>query len=401
MASSPMNQALPTLLASRRTQSSLTCSGNSSNFQERDRCHIPADDHVAGETKSLRIKNTFIDTSEEMSAFEQFHQERQVHTCPSNQIGRVRETLQQLIAESAVDDPRLTQPHEETYVFGDSPCPSPAPRWDRCFLRQSLPETVPLPSYLASPKVPMSQGVQRPVLSISDALVGGSTELGQAFHGHALALRGHALPPRVADNGYCYSAPSSAAVSQMHQQEHFYAAPVMSSMPSTSVSAAVGPRTDASSRPCVSAASLLGLVQEQHRLIPAACATARLPSAALAASAPAAAVAPPLPAAPAPAPFHAPVPAPPAQPAPGSVALPSMGSLSHQTGRCKPCAFFHTVGCENSALCQFCHLCEAGEKQRRRKERLEMRRMARKVRQSSPSHAVGQVKAPVAHSTCK
>eukprot|EP00933_Yihiella_yeosuensis_P062649 TRINITY_DN65627_c0_g1_i1.p1 TRINITY_DN65627_c0_g1~~TRINITY_DN65627_c0_g1_i1.p1 ORF type:complete len:304 (+),score=96.52 TRINITY_DN65627_c0_g1_i1:77-988(+) len=58
---------------------------------------------------------------------------------------------------------------------------------------------------------------------------------------------------------------------------------------------------------------------------------------------------------------------PPTASAPGSADLPSLGSAGHYIGDCKPCAFLHTKGCENSAMCTFCHLCDAGEKKRRQK----------------------------------
>lgn len=59
----------------------------------------------------------------------------------------------------------------------------------------------------------------------------------------------------------------------------------------------------------------------------------------------------------------------PTEPAPGSEELPSVGSSGHSAGQCKPCAFLHTKGCENGAICRFCHLCGAGEKKRRQKEK--------------------------------
>jgi len=48
------------------------------------------------------------------------------------------------------------------------------------------------------------------------------------------------------------------------------------------------------------------------------------------------------------------------------------GSALHKSGRCKPCAFFHTKGCQNDKNCQFCHLCPPGEKQRRKRLRERM-----------------------------
>lgn len=53
--------------------------------------------------------------------------------------------------------------------------------------------------------------------------------------------------------------------------------------------------------------------------------------------------------------------------------LPSVGSLYHRSARCKPCAFFHTKGCENGSSCLFCHLCPPHEKQRRKRLREHMR----------------------------
>lgn len=76
-------------------------------------------------------------------------------------------------------------------------------------------------------------------------------------------------------------------------------------------------------------------------------------------------------------------PPPPATPALGSWELPSIGSAGHAVGRCKPCAFFHTVGCGNAVACTFCHLCESGEKKRRRKEKLDARRLRKAKRESA------------------
>jgi hypothetical protein len=53
----------------------------------------------------------------------------------------------------------------------------------------------------------------------------------------------------------------------------------------------------------------------------------------------------------------------------GSADMPTVGSAGHCLGTCKPCAFFHSKGCQNGVNCIFCHLCDAGEKRRRQKER--------------------------------
>mmetsp|Transcript_123924 Transcript_123924/g.246700 ORF Transcript_123924/g.246700 Transcript_123924/m.246700 type:complete len:304 (+) Transcript_123924:130-1041(+) len=47
--------------------------------------------------------------------------------------------------------------------------------------------------------------------------------------------------------------------------------------------------------------------------------------------------------------------------------LPSQGSALHSAGRCKPCAFVHTKGCNTGKACQFCHLCDQGSSKRRKK----------------------------------
>jgi hypothetical protein len=60
--------------------------------------------------------------------------------------------------------------------------------------------------------------------------------------------------------------------------------------------------------------------------------------------------------------------------------IPTKGSLQHGTGRCKPCAFVYTKGCDNGWECPFCHLCDLGEKKKRRKDKLENRRVMRELR---------------------
>lgn len=52
--------------------------------------------------------------------------------------------------------------------------------------------------------------------------------------------------------------------------------------------------------------------------------------------------------------------------------LVSAGSRHHDIGRCKPCAFLHTKGCNSGASCQFCHRCPAHEKQRRKRLRRQL-----------------------------
>lgn len=54
--------------------------------------------------------------------------------------------------------------------------------------------------------------------------------------------------------------------------------------------------------------------------------------------------------------------------------FPSDGSMGHGMGLCKPCAFYHTKGCNSGEECSFCHLCSDGEKKRRARDKKEERR---------------------------
>merc|ERR1712050_370348 len=52
----------------------------------------------------------------------------------------------------------------------------------------------------------------------------------------------------------------------------------------------------------------------------------------------------------------------------------SIGSMLHHKGECRPCAFYHTRGCENKEACEFCHVCGPGEQ----KKRLKQHRLAKR-----------------------
>jgi hypothetical protein len=58
----------------------------------------------------------------------------------------------------------------------------------------------------------------------------------------------------------------------------------------------------------------------------------------------------------------------------GTADMPTVGSAGHNLGICKPCAFFHSKGCQNGVNCTFCHLCLHGEKKRRQKDRKQLLR---------------------------
>lgn len=62
------------------------------------------------------------------------------------------------------------------------------------------------------------------------------------------------------------------------------------------------------------------------------------------------------------------------EPEVGTPEVPTLGSRNHRLGTCRPCAFFHTKGCQSGMACEFCHLCDAGEKKRRAKQRAVFRK---------------------------
>mmetsp|Transcript_117564 Transcript_117564/g.374593 ORF Transcript_117564/g.374593 Transcript_117564/m.374593 type:complete len:123 (-) Transcript_117564:91-459(-) len=83
-----------------------------------------------------------------------------------------------------------------------------------------------------------------------------------------------------------------------------------------------------------------------------------------------------------------------AQSSQGAPAWQSAGSAAHAVGRCKPCAFFHTKGCESGPECRFCHVCQPDERKRRRKEKLEQRQTAHQARQLRREAAFAGVATP-------
>mmetsp|Transcript_54297 Transcript_54297/g.87712 ORF Transcript_54297/g.87712 Transcript_54297/m.87712 type:complete len:339 (-) Transcript_54297:56-1072(-) len=63
--------------------------------------------------------------------------------------------------------------------------------------------------------------------------------------------------------------------------------------------------------------------------------------------------------------------------------LPSLGSRLHLAGKCKPCAFYHSRGCENGPSCIFCHECPPQEALRRKRVR---RQLLRPLRTGQTGH---------------
>lgn len=56
--------------------------------------------------------------------------------------------------------------------------------------------------------------------------------------------------------------------------------------------------------------------------------------------------------------------------------LPSKGSITHGSGKCRPCAWFwKPQGCQNDKDCGYCHLCPEGELKNRKKSKVAAMRM--------------------------
>eukprot|EP00930_Biecheleria_cincta_P063660 TRINITY_DN49197_c0_g1_i1.p1 TRINITY_DN49197_c0_g1~~TRINITY_DN49197_c0_g1_i1.p1 ORF type:complete len:342 (-),score=58.80 TRINITY_DN49197_c0_g1_i1:504-1529(-) len=61
---------------------------------------------------------------------------------------------------------------------------------------------------------------------------------------------------------------------------------------------------------------------------------------------------------------------------PAALGLPSKGSVTHGTGKCRPCAWFwKPQGCQNDLDCGYCHLCPEGELKIRKKSKVQAMRM--------------------------
>lgn len=68
----------------------------------------------------------------------------------------------------------------------------------------------------------------------------------------------------------------------------------------------------------------------------------------------------------------------------GPLMMPSVGSAGHEASppTCKPCAFFHTKGCEMGTECEFCHLCGPEVRRQRRRMKIECRQAVRAMRRA-------------------
>jgi len=56
--------------------------------------------------------------------------------------------------------------------------------------------------------------------------------------------------------------------------------------------------------------------------------------------------------------------------------LPSKGSVTHGSGKCRPCAWFWKAqGCQNAKECGYCHMCPEGELKSRKKSKVQAMKM--------------------------
>jgi len=67
----------------------------------------------------------------------------------------------------------------------------------------------------------------------------------------------------------------------------------------------------------------------------------------------------------------------------------SFGSAGHESGECRPCAWFwRPQGCGNGANCHHCHLCEEGQVKRRRKANKELARELKRAQAAAVAHGM-------------
>jgi len=287
-------QALPTLLTSRQQMPS---SGKSAAKVGREIC--PSKKLPKAYAMPVCIRNTFIDTAAERSpSMERFYKEREVSTCPSAHIGRLRNLFQEVDADAKGNgddlDTRLPSEAPDTRSVSEaSPCN--AAIWGN--------------GVMGAPVLSLAEALEPPFQACSQvgSLLGGRASV-VMMPAHSIFPDESGRDPRGASASTCDGAGAAAAGAWFPRVAGFE------------------PQVE---------------------------------------------------------------PSPPDHPALGSDEMPTVGSAGHAAGSCKPCAFFHTVGCSNGLACSFCHLCDADERKRRRKTKLEARR-AEKLREASTSGALAK-----------
>mmetsp|Transcript_38828 Transcript_38828/g.78340 ORF Transcript_38828/g.78340 Transcript_38828/m.78340 type:complete len:376 (-) Transcript_38828:466-1593(-) len=346
-------QALPTLLTS-RPKLSFVDAGVAKACGEAQPAGVPSKDLLgeSGEaepahklpkayTMSICVRNTFIDTPAELSpSLGRFYREREVSTCPSAHIGRFHRLFQEADGSGwGSDDDADTQlpsDAQETRSASEaSPCNA---------ARGGLGNVLLLAEALSPP----SQPLQAPEWD---------GQFGNAFVDSTVVAPEVPYESTFGDCCFSWGEVNALPADCVATDGFFVQVPCD------------GVFNDWSSSWCEvppqQGAALDGLCVEGRRAeeLPA---VGTPPPAATGLGAPAISAPPP-----------------PTQPAPGTSDLPSLGSVSHAAGGCKPCAFFHTVGCESGPTCQFCHLCGPEARKLRRKAKMEARRADRQRRRSA------------------
>jgi len=348
-------RALPTLLTSRARLPEVDKSRSGASLVERPLRKLP-EVYVLG----VHVRNTFIETSMELSpSVETFFREREVSTCPSSHIGRLRGLFEEISLESTDGNNDLQRARDADEAAWDAGVPDGD-------LEKKEPVVLSLAEALGEPIQPVTTSpgqdgsacerahAQASALACEERFVAACSSLQQHeevpwcetptspadfINGSWLmAWTGQQMLQAMSDTG-AVALPSSVGPAAcpgalvMPVSSHPQTAPVHAPLQTC----LDGHLDLAASRSRVGDGRVLPVVPEPRA-----------------------------------------VPAPPNHPAPGSAELPSLGSAGHSVGNCRPCAFFHTAGCTNGLACQFCHLCEPGEKKRRRKEKIEALRAMRK-----------------------
>jgi len=353
-------RALPTLLTSRARLPEVDKSRSGASLVERPLRKLP-EVYVLG----VHVRNTFIETSMELSpSVETFFREREVSTCPSSHIGRLRGLFEEISLESTDGNNDLQRARDADEAAWDAGVPDGD-------LEKKEPVVLSLAEALGEPIQPMTIGT------------------GQGRSG---CQRAHAQASALACEERYVAACSTL---QQHEEVPWCETPTSpagflnSCFPKRAGQQMLEAVPDTGAAALPSSVGRAPSSGTPGMLVSSRVQTAPVPAPLQACGAGRPDLAPPhpssggergseaLPVFPAALEPRA-VPALPEHPAPGSPELPSLGSAGHAAGDCKPCAFFHTAGCANGLACQFCHLCEPGEKKRRRKEKIEALRAARK-----------------------
>lgn len=295
--------------------------------QRRRPTPIPLDalEEPAGATlPALRVKNTFLEGVAQLSpSLERFYQVRAMHTCPSKQSGCIKGLFENVTSNATEASPTPLA----TPVAIGTPCNLETPLADEVFRAYTYQQLCELPLACPSFTVP-SQAFGLPEFQ---------------YGGADVAL--HVVAPTI---------------QPLLPEGHHATRPVLSLANALESAFVPTQQTGASVKPESFIPTLSDL--DSHRPVVGQMPGAIAGDLALNLCAPS----------------HPPPPPP--GPALGTAELPSMGSRDHAAGCCRPCAFFHSKGCENGLACQFCHLCGPEERKRRRQEKLQERRESQKSR---------------------